>query len=65
MQTILRSRRYFASLNAQFLANRMRNAVRFESQNIAWDHEELNFQSTAFAKGLASLDFASSTRPAT
>lgn len=47
----------FGSLNAQFQRNKSRNAVRFESQNIIWDHEEANFQTQALAKGLSSLNF--------
>ena len=61
MQAILRNKYFLAALNTQFRANRMKNAVRFESQNVSWDHEELNFQSVAFSKGLASLDFTHST----
>ncbi len=51
----------FATLNSQFLLNKSRNAVRFESQNILWDYEESNYQSQAFAKGLASLSFKKSS----
>ncbi len=29
----------FATLNAQYLANKNRNAVRFHSQNINWNFE--------------------------
>jgi hypothetical protein len=50
----------FATLNAQYLLNKSRNAVRFESQNILWDYEEANFQALAFSKGLTSLAFQKS-----
>jgi hypothetical protein len=61
MNTIFRNFNRFATLNAQYLVNKSRNAVRFETQNILWDYEEANYQSQAFAKGLASLSFKSST----
>jgi hypothetical protein len=51
----------FATLNTQFLLNKSRNAVRFESQNLLWDYEESNYQSQVFAKGLASLSFKQSS----
>jgi hypothetical protein len=60
MNTLLRNINRFGSLNAQFLINRSRNAVRFETQNLLWDYEEANYQSVAFAKGLASLAFQQS-----
>lgn len=61
MNTLLKCFNRFGTLNAQFLLNKSKNAVRFESQNIIWDFEEANFQSQAFAKGLASLSFQKST----
>lgn len=61
MNTLLRSFSRFGTLNAQFLINKSRNAVRFEAQNITWDFEEVSFQTQAFAKGLASLSFQKST----
>lgn len=57
MNTVLKSLSRFGSLNAQYLINKSRNAVRFESQNTLWDFEEVNYQSVAFSKGLASLAF--------
>jgi hypothetical protein len=60
MTMILRTLNRFSTLNAQFLLNKSRNAVRFESQNILWDFEETNYQSQAFSKGLASLNFQKS-----
>jgi hypothetical protein len=55
MQFALKSIKNFANLNAQLLANKSKNAVRFESQNIIWDFEELNYQANALAKGLLSI----------
>jgi hypothetical protein len=60
MNTILRNFSRFATLNAQFLLNKSKNAIRFEAQNIIWDFEEANYQSQAFSKGLASLAFQKS-----
>jgi hypothetical protein len=60
MNTLLRSFNRFGTLNAQFLLNKSKNAIRFESQNLTWDFEEANYQSQAFAKGLASLSFQKS-----
>jgi hypothetical protein len=36
---ILKLTSRFSNLNAQFLLNKSRNAVRFESQNLLWDYE--------------------------
>ncbi len=36
---ILKTINKFSTLNAQFLLNKSRNAVRFESQNLLWDYE--------------------------
>jgi hypothetical protein len=60
MNNIIRAFYRFGSLNTQFLRNKSKNAVRFESQNIIWDFEEVNYQSTAFSKGLLSLNFQKS-----
>jgi len=57
MNTVLRLANRFGALNAQYQRNKSLNAVRFESQNIIWDHEEVNFQTQALAKGLTSLNF--------
>lgn len=57
---ILRTINKFSTLNAQFLINKSRNAVRFESQNLLWDYEESNYQTQAFTKGFASLSFKKS-----
>jgi hypothetical protein len=57
MKAVLRNLNKFGTLNAQYLLNKSRNAVRFESQNIIWDYEESNFQALAFSKGLTSLAF--------
>ena len=38
MLMIHRCLRNFATINAQYLANRNKNAVRFQSQNINWDY---------------------------
>lgn len=57
MKTALKLFQRFATLNSQALINKARNAVRFEAQNIYWDYEEASYQTQAFAKGLASLDF--------
>jgi acyl-coenzyme A synthetase/AMP-(fatty) acid ligase len=57
MNTVLRLCNRFGALNAQYQRNKSLNAVRFESQNIVWDHEEANFQTQALAKGLSSLNF--------
>lgn len=57
---ILKTINKFSTLNAQFLLNKSRNAVRFESQNLLWDYEESNYQAQAFTKGLASLSFKKS-----
>ena len=59
---ITRIYKCFSTINAQYVANRTKNAVRFESQNINWDYEELNYQSVALAKGLKSLNYAESTK---
>ena len=61
MITALRLSHRFGALNAQYQANKSRNAVRFEAQNIIWDYEEVNYQTQAFAKGLASLNIQKST----
>lgn len=58
---ILKTINKFSTINAQFLLNKSRNAVRFESQNLLWDYEESNYQTQAFTKGLASLSFKKST----
>ena len=55
---ITRIYKCFSTINAQYVANRTKNAVRFESQNINWDYEELNYQSVALAKGLKSLNYS-------
>lgn len=46
-----------SALNTQFLANKNKNAVRFESQNLSWDFELVEYHSKAFAKGLQALEF--------
>ena len=61
MQLLLRRTQAFSSLATQYLLNKSRNAVRFESQNIIWDFEELNYQSNALAKGLSTMSFTAST----
>lgn len=38
MLMIHRCMRQFATINAQYLANPTKNAVRFESQNVNWDY---------------------------
>lgn len=38
MRVIARSIQGFANLNTQLAANKNRNAVRFESQNLNWDY---------------------------
>lgn len=38
MITMFRLTNRFGVLNAQYQKNKSRNAVRFESQNIIWDH---------------------------
>ena len=61
MQSLItRSFNRFATLNAQYIANKSRNAVRFEAQNTIWDFEELNHHTMAFAKGLSTLNFRNS-----
>jgi hypothetical protein len=60
MRLIQKSLNKFATLNAQFLLNKNKNAVRFESQNINWDFEEVNYQAVALAKGLAALSYQKS-----
>lgn len=37
MRIVARSIQRFANLNVQYAANKNRNAVRFESQNLSWD----------------------------
>lgn len=59
MLSLLRNAYRFGALDAQFQLNKSRNAVRFESQNLTWDYEESNYQTQAFAKGLASLRYGS------
>jgi len=61
MFSVLKNFNRFATLNAQYLANKSRNAVRFESQNISWDFEEANYQAIALSKGLTSLSFQKSS----
>lgn len=61
MLGLVRNFNKFGSLNAQAVANKSKNAVRFESQNVLWDHEEVNYQSVALAKGLTSLALGKST----
>ena len=60
MITALKLYHRFGALNAQFQANKSRNAVRFEAQNIIWDYDEVNYQTQAFSKGLASLNIQKS-----
>ena len=62
MRLIHKCCRTFANINTQFIANKAANAVRFESQNVNWDQEEVNYQSMAFAKGLKTLSFGESTK---
>lgn len=38
MRIVNRTIQGFAKLNAQFAANKNKNAVRFESQNLSWDY---------------------------
>ena len=60
MLSALRIMQRFGSLNAQYQLNKSKNAVRFEAQNIIWDYDEVNYQTNAFSKGLASLNFQKS-----
>ena len=48
----------FATLNAQCLANKNKNAIRFEAQNLSWDFEVADYHCKAFAKGLKSIKFS-------
>lgn len=57
MRIVTRNLQRFASLNTQFAANKNKNAVRFESQNLNWDFEVVEYHCKAFAKGLKSLKF--------
>lgn len=61
MQRVLRLTHRFGSINAQYQINKSRNAVRFEAQNLLWDYNETNYHTTAFSKGLASLQFQAGT----
>lgn len=38
MRIVTRAIQGFANLNAQYVANKNKNAVRFESQNLSWDY---------------------------
>lgn len=57
MRIVTRTIQGFANLNTQFVANKNKNAVRFESQNLSWDYEVAEYHCKAFAKGLKSLRF--------
>jgi hypothetical protein len=61
MRLINRSLYKFANLNVQYAANKNKNAVRFESQNLNWDFEVVEYHCKAFAKGLKSLNFEKGT----
>lgn len=37
MRIVARNIQRFANLNTQYAANKNRNAVRFETQNLSWD----------------------------
>lgn len=39
MNTLLKNFNRFGTLNTQFLQNKLKNAIRFESQNLTWDYE--------------------------
>ena len=58
MKIVQRNWQKFASFNAQYLANKNKNAVRFEAQNLSWDFEVAEFHCKAFAKGLRSIKFS-------
>ena len=62
MRVVQKSIRSFGTLNAQYLANKNKNAVRFQAQNLSWDFEVLEYHSKAFAKGLRSLNFSDSKK---
>jgi hypothetical protein len=57
MRIVTRRIQGFANLNVQYAANKNRNAVRFESQNLSWDFQVVDYHCKAFAKGLKSLKF--------
>lgn len=57
MRIVTRSLQGFANLNAQYALNKNKNAVRFESQNLSWDFQVVEYHCKAFAKGLKSLNF--------
>lgn len=58
MKIVQRSWAKFATLNTQYLANKNKNAVRFEAQNLSWDFEVADYHCKAFAKGLKSINFS-------
>lgn len=57
MRIVTRNLQKFASLNTQYAVNKNKNAVRFESQNLNWDFQVVEYHCKAFAKGLKSLKF--------
>jgi hypothetical protein len=60
MKIIQKISNNFTTLNAQYLINKNRNAMRFEAQNISWNFDEVNYQASALIKGLTSMKFKSS-----
>ncbi len=49
--------RSFGQLHAQFQSNKLRNAVRFENQDIDWDYEQVHYYTQALSKGLNQFAF--------
>ena len=60
MRLINKTMYQFGSLNAQMLANKNKNSVRFEAQNLAWDYEVVDYHCKAFAKGLKQIRIGNS-----
>ena len=60
MRIMNRSLHRFATLNAQALANKNKNSVRFETPNLSWDFEVVDYHCKAFGKGLKQSSFGNS-----
>lgn len=63
MRIINKTLHKFGNLNAQVIANKNKNSIRFEAQNLAWDYQIVDYHCKAFAKGLKQINIGSSTYP--